>query len=324
MVKKTNLLVVATLIFLTAGTAGCGPDTDIQGKKLPADHPYRSGTIAGVVFDSGFDRDESIRLLVRDDKQLTTYVILNYKPDMENIFSPYKNDIPYNQHLANVYKKHNDLKMAFNNKYHGTRVECEIKDFLLAPESEKEPGVLGGVFGRCKQKGESIEDWLLSESMVVPTNSAKAFLNPAPTTQKKRDPFFRTKYGGYIPKDYPWRSKKIAGTVVKFVVTPDRSVAAHVKNDITGDITAVLIYHNIELNVSAPDHFQIKKKMEEAFNNKYKGKKAKCNITAVHDTISAQEFLGTVAGVCKPGVNEWVKKEIDRIMSERNVSGGEN
>jgi len=168
MVKKTNLLVIATLIFLTAGTAGCGPDTDIQGTKIPDDHPFRSGKIAGVVYESDFDwyEDVPIRLLVRDEKQLTTIVILNYKPDHEKITKS-----------GDRQKKYKDLKMAFENKYHGTRVECAGKDFLVAPESEKEkePGILGAIFGSCEQDGEPVEDWLESESMVVEFDSiAKA------------------------------------------------------------------------------------------------------------------------------------------------------
>lgn len=309
MVEKTNLLVVATLIFLTMGPVGCGQDTDIEGNKIPDDHPFRSGKIVGTVLESVFAQNSSAGLLVRDDNQLNTIVFLNYKPDMENILGTYKNNIPYNQHLANGHKKYNDSQMAFKNKYVGTRVECVAKDFLL-PSS---------AFGSCKQKGESVGDWLKSGSMGVPIDSVKAYFNPdAWRSDTEWDPFFKPKRGGNIPEDHPWRSKKIAGTVVNFVVTPERSVAARIKNDITGDITEVLIYHNVELNVRARDFYPIKEKMEEAFNNKYKGKKAKCNITALHSGFVHQENLGTVEGVCKPDMKKWVGKEIDRIDNLKN------
>lgn len=160
--KKTKLLVVAALIFLTSGTTGCGQDTDIRGTKIPKDHPYRSGKVAGVVDETNFKwgEDGGIALSVRDDKQLTTHVVLNYKPDREKIIKS-----------GDDRKKYNDLKTAFNNKYHGTRVECEADNFYLPSEEEKEPGILGAIFGRCKQAGEPVGDWLLSQSMVVEFDS---------------------------------------------------------------------------------------------------------------------------------------------------------
>lgn len=325
MIKKTNLMVVATLIFLTAVTTGCGQDRDIHGKKLPKDHPFRSGKIVGIVDDTQFNWHDSvgIGLSVRDDNQLTTIVMLNHKPDREKIYEPYKNDKPYQQHMAGEEKKYQDLKMAFKSKYHSTRVECEIKDFLLAPESEKEPGVLGAIFGSCEQKGESIEDWLLSESMVTEVDSVEVVLNPPRTTPKKPDPFFVDKLERIVPKDHPWRSNKIAGTVDEIAVLG--TVIASVRNNITGDITTVFLDRNIELNHTDPDWSSVRNKIDESLNNKYKGKKIKCDITAVDSVnlfLAAKKMLGSVDGACEPGVNEWVEKEIDRILSERNVSGG--
>jgi len=324
MIKKTNLLIMVLFFFLT--TACGNKDTDIHGNKLPKEHPWRSGKVVGKVENTFFNQFSAagIWLFVRDDNGLITRVVLSYNPDREKINSPYKNDSLYHRHLADVREKMDNLDKDFKDKYAGTRVECEVKDFIIKnPKEKREPGDLGTVFGSCQQYGEPVGDWLASESMVVKINSVKAYLDRSP--RKKKDPMYKDKHSKYIVEDHPWRSKKIVGTVDKIEVkTAHSAVAIRVKDNITKNITGVLMRHDLlkTIHYNDPDFIPLLQKMEKIFNNKYVGKKIKCDITRFY--IKNQmyygpedPYLGSVEGVCNPDIGKWVGPEIDRILSER-------